>query len=421
MLSAAALALVTAFLRPPSASVQAAPLQESQVVEQAIQASPVVAAAQAAVRQAQAHEKEMRSHLGFQLDLQALVSESSGQVAQPVSNQSFGSAEADVIAPIPNKGRADSEIDGAQGELRAAEAQLRAARLDVAYQASQAFYNLLRAQDAKSITQENLDQSQRQLSDVEKRVDSGDVPQADLLKAQVPVAQNQAALAQAVAALSAADQVLDDLLHNGLDETPSLEQPTANANPQLPQPGAAVQFALAHSPDIAIAQADLETAKAAVRFAKHARDLDVSLQLSHARTADPTAYSFLTALTLSFALPILDGGAAHDQVLQAEAVQQQTEQALEAATRQVTLAVRQAILAVQADAANVQGTSKTEQIAKESLAKAKQSYQAGLTTTRDVLDAQLIYSQSRFASSSAVYDLKIAEAALKQALGGEMP
>jgi len=49
----------------------------------------------------------------------------------------------------------------------------------------------------------------------------------------------------------------------------------------------------------------------------------------------------------------------------------------------------------------------------------QQAYAAGLTTTREVLDAQLVYAQSRVEANAALYDLAIARARLTQLLGGD--
>lgn len=402
-------------------AVQASqPLSQDEAVAEALRLNPAVTAARQHVTEAQGHVAEMEGGKKFQLSLEGTLSESNGRVAEPPSIQSFEAAEASLIAPIPNVGRSNAQVDQARQQLLAAQAQFHRATLDVEFRTSEAFVELWRAREGRDIAQQNLDQSVRQAADTQKRIDAGDVPAADLLKAQVQVAQNRAALARAKIAVSVANQNLNDLLQRELDApldlaTPAVVQPAAITSDQ------AVAAALAHSPDIVEAQADFDAARANTRFVRHSRDFDFSLGLTHSRTSDITAYSYLTTFGLTVSFPILDGGAAAQQVKQAIFQANQAETALKQARQEVRLAVEQALLDVQGDEANASATAATEEIARQSSEKARQSYDAGLTTTRDVLDAQLVYSQSRVDANSARYDLAIARAKLKQLMGGELP
>lgn len=390
------------------------------LVSAAIMVNPAVAGARQHVAEAQARVAELMGGKRFQLSFQGTLSESTGRVAEPPSIQTFGTAEASLIAPLPNLGRADAQVEQAREQLAAARAQLREAELDVEFRASQAFVEVWRAREAETIAEENLAQATRQVDDTRRRIDAGDVPVADLLKVQVPAAQDKAALARARIARSVAIQNLNNLLQRPLDASLELASPEAGRTLSTGS-DAAIAFALQHSPGVLEEEANARAARANVRFVRHARDLDFSLQLNHARTTDITAYSYLSTLSLAVSFPIADGGAAAQQLKQAEAQVAQAETAARQARQDVTLAVRQALLEVEGDEANAEATAATEEIAKQSLDKARQAYAAGLTTTRDVLDAQLVYSQVRVEANSARYDLSIARAHLKLVMGGSLP
>jgi len=415
-----ALVLFCALVRCGFASQAPQPLSLDEAVAQALNANPAVASARQHVTEMQAHVSEMEGAKRLQLSFEGTVSESNGRVADPPSIQSFGTAEATLNAPIPNAGRAGAQVDQARQQLLAAMAQLKRAVLDVEFRTSQAFVELWRAREGQDIAQQNFDQAKRQAADTQKRIDAGDVPAADLLKAQVQVAQNQAALARAKNAVSVALENLNDLLQRDLDSPLDLAPATSLPNVEV-SAESAVAAALKESPDAVEAQANLEAAKANTRFVRHSRDLDYSLGLTHARTSDITAYSYLTTLGLTISFPVTDGGVASQQIKQALLQEKEAETALKRARRSVRLAVEQALLDLEGDEANATATAATEEIARQSLQKAQQSYDAGLTTTRDVLDAQLVYSQSRVDANSARYDLAIARAKLKQLVGGQLP
>src|SRR5262249_16620602 len=135
---------------------------------------------------------------------------------------------------IPNPGRAGAMVDQARAQLAASLADLRRSELDVEFRAAQAYIEVLRAREAKTIAQANLDQATRQADDTKKRIDAGDVPAADLLKAQVPVAQDRAALVRSQLAETVAEQILNDILQRDLDKPLDLAPlPDSPAGPEM--------------------------------------------------------------------------------------------------------------------------------------------------------------------------------------------
>ncbi len=396
------------------------PQTESEVVSQALRVNPSVAASRQHLTEAQARLAEVAGGRRFQLSFVGTLSESSGRIAQPSTNQSYTTGEGSLVSPFPNLARTGAQIDLARAQLMAVQFQLRRTELDVEFRARQAYVEVFRAREAQSIAEENLAQATRQQDDTQARITAGDVPAADILKAQVQVAQNQAALARSKIAVSIAQQNLNDLLQRDLAEPLNLEA-SADSLPLVLTSEAAVALALRRSPDVLEADANVIAARSTLRIARHGRDTDFSLQLTHARTTDPTAYSHLTTLSLSVSLPLLDGGVSKQQIRQAESLVAQAEAARTLARRMVALAVQQAVLDVQGDEANAEATRLTQEIARQSLEKVRLAYAAGLTTTRDVLDAQLVYSQARIEHNAALHDLAIARAHLSQLLGGPLP
>ena len=397
---------------PPTQS----PESIASLVAEALKSNPAILAAGQKVAESESHLAEMQGHRKLQLSLNGTISGSTGQVAQPPSAQSFGTAEASLVAPVPNFARSGAEVDQAAANVDVAKSQFRRAQLDIEFKTTSAVFELRRSRDSVTIAQENLDQSVRQAKDTQTRIAAGDLPPADLLKAQVPVAQNRAALERAKAAGRVATQNLNDLLQRDLNSALDV---STQFQPTFPTSSSAkaVAQALSLSPDITEASAAIKASEANERIVRRGRDPDFALQLTHTRTGDPTAYGYLSTLGLTIGLPLADGGVNREQVRQARLQTEQARTALKLAQQRTRLSVEQALLDIEADSANIQATSATEDIARQSLEKSRQSYIAGLTTTRDVLDAQLVYSQSLIESNSARYDLAIAQARLRQLIG----
>ena len=410
--SAALIALSHSALFP----VAQAPEAVDTLVSRALIANPAILAARQKVSEAESRLAEMQGHRKLQLSLSGTGSGSSGQVAQPTSSQSFASVEASLTAPLPNFARAGAEVEQAAANVDVAKTQYRRTLLDVEFRTTSAAFELKRAQDAEDIAQQNLDQAMRLEADTKSRIDQGDLPPADLLKAQVPVAQSRAAFARAKSELKIARQNLNDLLQRDLNASLTISTGGAMIDPQL-QTAEAITEALRQGPDVVEAMATVRAAEANERIVRRGRDPDVSLQLSHVRTGDPTAYGYLSTLGVTITLPLADGGSNRELVHQARLQTDQARTALLLARQRTRLAVEQAVLNVESDEANVEATAQTASIARESLTKSRQSFAAGLTLTRDVLDAQLVLSQSLIEANSARYDLAIAQARLRQLLG----
>jgi outer membrane protein len=406
-------------LKASAAPASDAPFTIQSLYMKALDVSPAVMAAKQKLEEARAKIAETSAMHRPQLNFSGTVSGASGQVASPVSSQTYGTVEGTVSLPLPNSGRLSALSHQSDYQFQAASAALKRVRIDLARQVSDAYFGVLRARDASAIAAENLAQAERQVADTQKRVDAGEVPSADILKAQVPLAQDRVILARANANQKQAEQILNSLLMRPLDSSMELEPPPTVLPLTLTREQV-VSLALQNSPDVLEAEANRKSSQAAIGFAHHLNDPDWAVQTTHTRTSDITAYSSLTTLMLSVTVPLSDGGVAHQQVRQAQLQEDQANSALTLARQQVRLEAMQAYLEVQAAQATVTGTTETLRLAEQSLLKAQQAYEAGLTSTLDVLASQLALAQARTDANSAVYDLAAARARLDQAIGKEV-
>ncbi len=390
------------------------------IVKAVLERHPAAALAQDRVDEAQARLDELLGLARLQPVFSGTASGSYGKVAEPPSIESYDTLEGSLTVPLPNRPLNQAKVEQGKAGVLSAKAGLQRARLDIAFLSSQAYYEYWRAQGAKAIAEQALDQAKRQVADTQKRVDAGDLPEADLLKAQVPVAEAQAALTRAEVGVSAAAQTLDNLLGKELDFPLKLAEPDT-ASQTEPDPKKLLESALKSSPEIVGAEAQVSAAKAGVRVAQHGNDPDFALQLTHVQTTDPTAYSHLTTLSVSIGLPLSGRSVLKSQVKQAQSQLSQANAALQLATEQVRLDVGQGFLDLRGAKATLEATTVTKDIASQSLAKARQAYAAGLTTTRDVLDAQFAYNQALVDENTARFDLAVAVARLRQITGEPTP
>lgn len=395
-----------------------APWDVQSIYSRALQLNPSASSALQKVSEARAHVAEMIAQRRLQVTFTGTLSGSTGHLDNPPGNQTFSTEEGTVSVPLPNFGRINAQTLQAEAQLRVAQAGLHRSRLDLAFRSNDAFYGVLRTREAETIAEENLTQAKRQVADAQKRAAAGDIPQADVLKAQVPEAQAEAALAKAKNATEVAELTLGSLIQLEANQPPAMA-PAPTVEPLPLSLDEALKESRQDSPDIQEATANVDAAQAALTIANHSRDIDFTFQASGTHTTDPTTYSRLATIGVTFNLPLSDGGVANRQIAQSKLQLEEAKAALSLAIQQSDLSVRQAYLDVQLDTVNVESTRTTLKIAQESYTKAQQSYEAGLTTTRDVLDAGLVLTQARNDANAAVYDLAVARARLNQAIGRE--
>ena len=401
-----------------------APLTLEQAVSQALAANPATRIADAQIAQAQARLGQAQSQRRFRITLDSTASGSNASVIQPPpSHENFGTLQNTLTVPIPLGTRPGLAVRAAQEQFGAARAQRDAARLALSAQTIGAFYDVLRRQALLLVAQETLAQSTRAREDARKRFAAGDVPELDVLQAQVPEASAEAALDGAENDLEVAQQALNSLLGLPLDAPLTLADVTVNTPPPLgvllsPTLAQAQAQVLKNSPDLRAGEAAVRAAEASLQAARLYREPTLALQAIDIRSNDQTSFSRLDTVQATVSLPLSDGGLGRAQVREAEAALAEA-QARNAETRRVVLAgVSAAYLTAQSQRRQVAAAKIALDIAQITLDKTVLGYRTGLFPQLQVLNAQAALTQARIAYTQAVYGAGAAAASLSATLAG---
>jgi outer membrane protein len=334
--------------------------------------------------------------------------------------------------------------------VRLGQADREAAQADVDYQAAQqslivrvseAYFNVLAAEDTLTSEQAAKDAIGRQLEQSNKRFEVGLIAITDVQEAQ-------AAYDQALAAEILAKRVLantKEALRAIVDEYPGdLAKPTADIPLSMPTPAdesAWVDTAMRQNRSLISSQIATEIAKDNVSLARTGHyptldfvashsDVDVdSSRLTGFRPSalvpDPAPFvrnpsDFTNAndsFGLQFSIPIFSGGITSAQTEQAVYLHRASRERLERTARETERQTRDAYLGVISDISRVQALKQAFESAKTALKATEAGYDVGTRTTVDVLDArrsvfiaETVYLRSR-------YDYLINGLRLKQAAG----
>ena len=182
--------------------------------------------------------------------------------------------------------------------------------------------------------------------------------------------------------------------------------------------------ALGARQDLLKARKDLEAARFALAEAKLGKRPTLALASGYTRVEgagqplDKWDESWNANLALQ--MPIFDARKTAVEVQKATERVKQAEIALEMAENQVRLDVRTAANEMLQAVELVAASEKNIEQAEEALNIANVSYENGLNTNLEVMDAQLALDQARTNHSQAVHDWLVAKAKLDRALG-EIP
>ena len=320
-------------------------------------------------------------------------------------------------------------IEQAYKGLDIARADLASAEQDLIVRVSQAYFDVLAAQDTLGFTIASKNAITEQLAAAKRNFEVGTATITDTREAQ---ARYDLAVAQQIAAendLKTKQAALDQLVGRK-DVTP---RPLA-APVQLPATLGAgnaddwVQRAEAEHPAIRKAQLALDIARLESEKARAARAPTVDLVGSVAggrnvgNGASPAPGNFTNATVgVQLSLPLYTGGAIDNRIRETASLEEKSRDDLDAARRGVALATRQTYLGVQSGQAQVKAFEAAESSNQLALEATQLGYKVGVRVNIDVLNAQTQLFQTRRDLAKSRYDVLVNSLRLRQASGTLSP
>jgi outer membrane protein TolC len=335
-------------------------------------------------------------------------------VSGPLVLQPLGvwSASGSVRVPlvVPNAwadwaaARAGAEAAAASAE--AARLQLRASLIQAAWITSAAAEIVAASERAVSVAVEHRASAARGVS-------AGTMAPLSVTKADTEVVRRQSDLAQARANLERGTLAVGIMLGK---TTPVRVQLPADSQPDV---SAAPEQALGSRPEMAALDAQIRSAQSQVRSAKlrWLPQLSTSGTLFAADVAYPTGKKTGWRLTLDLAWPLYDGGLRSGKGEQAEAVLATARAASEAQR----LGIVQEALDARRDIAvareRLHLAEQQKEFAAAAAASAQRTFEAGIASSLDVLDANDKLYQADVALADAHGRLGVAQVAWEKAMG----
>jgi outer membrane protein len=360
------------------------------------------------------------------------ASRTSFENTTPVIDRSFNTQNAALNLSQPLYRPANwATYQQASRQVELAGAQLQAADQDLVVRTSQAYFDVLAAQDTLTFVRAQKAAVAEQLASAKRNFEVGTSTITDTREAQ---ARYDLVIAQELAAendLRVKKLALDTLV--GKTET----QPKPLATPVgLPVITPAdvntwvEQSELVH-PSIRQAQSNVEIAELEVNKAEAGHKPTLDAQASYNVTRNPSGtattippFAFRTNTTtvgVVLNVPLFAGFATQNRVRETLSLRDKAKSDLEGARRTVAQATRTAYFGVQSGQGQVKALEAAELSSQSALDANKLGYQVGVRINIDVLNSQSQLFQTKRDLAKARYDVLLGDLRLRQANGTLTP
>ncbi|MBX3702489.1 MAG: TolC family outer membrane protein [Steroidobacteraceae bacterium] len=319
----------------------------------------------------------------------------------------------------------------ASAEVAQAEADYLAAQQDLILRTSEAYFNVLAAQDALESAEAAHNAIGRQLEQSEKRFEVGLIAVTDVQEAKAAFDSATATLIQAKRNLATTGERLRELTGDTFDELskPDNQMPLAAPNPANPEDW--VRRAMEQNARLISSRlaADITRHNVSSERGGHLPSLDLVVSrsdfdseatlLSGGFSGPDNSDSESTVVSLQVTVPIFSSGATSSRVRQAEFRHIAARERLERTARETERETRDAYLGVSSEMARVQSLKQAVESARTALQATEAGYEVGTRTSVDVLDArrrlfeaETNYSRSRYDYLLNVLRLRLAAGTL---------
>lgn len=399
------------------------------LVAQALKANPGLAAAQAALRQAQQAQAAGRGALfpSVTADYNVNRQRVAGTLASPAASgydyYTLHTAQLDVSWAPDLFGGNRRALEALRAQTAVQRYQLEATRLSLAANVVVGAINAAGLRAQIDATQTIVASQQQTLDSLRRQLALGAVPDAAVAAQQASLAQAQAALPPLRKQLAQQDDALAALLGCAPADLPALKLDLDSLKLPTDLPLSLPSQLVAQRPDVRAAEAQLHAASAQVGVAEANRlpRFTLSANAGSSPTNIGDLFSHGTVfwnLAADATQPVFDAGTLRHQQRAAEAAFDAARAQYRSTVVGALQNVADTLQALQADADGLAAAQLAEQSAVRSLAIARKQFALGDIDHLAVLQAGQVQQQAAIALVQARVDRYSDTAALFQALGG---
>lgn len=362
--------------------------------------------------------------------LAAGVSRNRLENTRPFLDSSFNTQNATLSATQPLYRPANWAIyEQGFKQVDLARAQLEAAQQDLIVRTSQAYFDVLAAQDTLTFVRAQKEAVAEQLASAKRNFEVGTSTITDTREAQ---ARYDLVIAQELASendLQVKQLALDTLVGQNNTQPQPLQAPV-NLPPVLPADvGTWVQQSEVLHPAIRQARSNVDIAELEVKKAEAGAKPTLDATASYNVTRNPSnvaqngisSRANTTSVGVLFNLPLFAGFATQNRIRETLSLRDKAQSDLEGTRRAVSQGTRTAFYGVESGQGQVKALEAAELSSQSALDANKLGYQVGVRINIDVLNAQSQLYQTKRDLAQARYNVLLGGLRLRQANGTLTP
>lgn len=313
----------------------------------------------------------------------------------------------------------------AQKGVELANEEMKKAQLESAFNVTQTYYGVLKAEKFVKLSQESKEMAQSHLNQVKAMFKAGVATRADLLRGEVQLANTDVNLTKAKNGLELAKDAFNNALGRELEENVALEEGSLSETiAALPEYRELLNLALSNRPEWRQFQLNKKIVEETLRISQVEYYPTIFLvgQVGNRGTEYPGYNSSVNSWSVAGvgSWNIFDGFGRENRIKENSAnleAQIANENQLKSG---IALEVRDIYLTLKSALETIDSAKKAVASAEESYKVSASRYNSGVGTNLEVLDAQVALTQTKINYLQSLFDLGTAKARLNKIVGKEV-
>lgn len=320
-----------------------------------------------------------------------------------------------------NGGANVATLKQAQLNLQVSEETLRAKKLDVEFETKRLYYGLLLAYETERIARDLISQAKAHYKDVENKYQQGTSSRFDLLQSRVQVSLLMPELVKAGNEIKLIKAELNKLLGRKIDEAVTTKEILEYSRIEIKE-REFLKEAYLNKPEMMLKNLGIDINKWQINLARSGYRPQLDLQADYYYRSNNLKNIINGghrnwSAGLKFTLPIFEGFSTKAKVDAAKARFFQSYLDKDNLVDQIAVDIRQACLNLAEAEAIILSQKDNIEEAREALRISEVSYDNGVGTNLDVLDAQTSLAQIQKNLADGIYDYLMAKAFLDRSRG----
>jgi outer membrane protein TolC len=333
-------------------------------------------------------------------------------------------ARASFQQPLFTGWKLQGAADNASYQAEATRSDVVKDKGELVFNIKSAYWNLFRAREIKRLADENVGQVSAHLEDTENLVKQGLVTTNDLLKVKVQLSNSRILQSDAVNNVQLATIVFNSTVGLPLPTDIEITSPLTPTSKEFGELQKLLTVAWTQRPEILAMESRIKASDAAIVSAAGGWFPQIFLTGNYTYSRPnqriiPLQDEFKDTwdVGVSIQFDLWNGLTTVHQTSQARSQHEQNKDFLATLKDGVTLEVTQNYLSYQQAKERIRLSELSVQQANESYRMASEKFKAGLTTSSELLDAEVALLQSKLQLTQALVDHELSEARLTKSVG----